>query len=387
MANLKLDKFYQISPVISPGKIVQVGWGADSDGDVLEQFPPDRYQDAWHQFLFVPLDYGNYAIVCKNSGKVVSVSHRDNGDGRWIEQWDWLSDVNDQEAQHIKLNDTPNSGTYYFQFQHSGKYMAVSWRNSNDGNYMEQWQFEGKDWQQFKVEELSNSITLPTATIKPRPVAPDYTGTNINETLPESSEKAITAASLVPFFMVDDPFYNDSATQFNASPYYLLEKTEQWIRISTNIVSPGDKIVYTRKVGISEAHQTTMQSTVDMSLGVDIGLQFRALSGALSANISTQLSMTESTTTTQMKEETITREILNNADESDSFTIYQLETQFHLKRSDRSYVIDPWAARFERDTVTRSYLQSIQTTDNTLRAETSAELQKRLINKKSYLRS
>src|SRR5690242_19522683 len=105
MANLKLDKFYQISPVISPGKIVQVGWGADSDGDVLEQFPPDRYQDAWHQFLFVPLDYGNYAIVCKNSGKVVSVSHRDNGDGRWIEQWDWLSDVNDQEAQHIKLND------------------------------------------------------------------------------------------------------------------------------------------------------------------------------------------------------------------------------------------------------------------------------------------
>jgi hypothetical protein len=349
------NKYYEIRPVKDLAKIVQVGWGADTPGDTFEVYPPGRYDANWHKFLIYPLDDSHYAIVCKNSGKVMKVSRDDNNNGRWIEQWDWLPDAFGQARESVYFQSV-TSDTHALKYKGTGKYMTLSNRSVNDGNVCEQWEWQNGDWQYWKLVPLSEGITLPSVPTAPPPVAPNYDPAGgLDQSLPEKSETVVTEYALLPFFMVNDPHFSDVLKKFQSNPYYLLLKRQFYAKVFKEILIPGQTITYSVATGIRETEQREFEVTVSMTVGMDYGLNFKKFSTSLQWEISKQIRTLVSTSTEESKEINISRTMTNTAAHTISFTVYQLVTEYQALRSDGTSVGGPWRVKSANDTVTRVY--------------------------------
>ncbi|MGH0945293.1 RICIN domain-containing protein [Bacillus mycoides] len=366
---IKQNKFYEIRPAKDVSKVVQVGWGADSNGDTFEIYPPSREGGDWQKFLIFPLDDDYYAIVCKNSGLMMKVSRDDNDNGRWIEQWEWLDEEWEQARESVYFEDR-GSNTYAFQYKGTGKYMALSNRSTHDGNVCEQWEWQGGDWQYWKLTELSDSIVLPRVETYPPPVAPDYDPIGgINQVLPEKSPTVTTNTALLPFFMVNDPYYTNVLQKFKSNPYYLLVKKQYYEKIAYQILSPSEVYSYTETSGITETEQKEFEQTVSMTIGMDYGLQYKKFSASLKYEISNSIRTLVSNTVQHSKETTTTRTITNPLTQSASWTQYQLVTEYQVLRANGTPVDSPWSVKQENHSVSRFYPNAQSVLESTKQKE------------------
>lgn len=374
---IKQNKFYEIRPAKDISKIVQVGWGANSMGDTFEVYPPGRYPADWHKFLIVPLDDDFYAIVCKNSGLVMKVSRDDNNDGRWIEQWEWLDEEWEQARESVFFQEV-GSNTYALLYEGTGKYMTLSGRSSHDGNVCEQWEWEDGNWQHWKINELSDSIVLPEIETALPPVAPDYDPAGgINQVLPEKSDTVITDTALLPFFMVNDPHYTDALKKFQNNPYYLLVKKQYYEKTASQILAPSEVYAYTETSGITEIEQNEFEQIVNMSIGMDYGLQFKKFSASLKYEISNSIRTLISKSIERRTETATTRTITNPLAQPASWTQYQLVTEYQVLRANGTPLDSPWSVKLDNHSVSRFY----PNTTSLLESTTQRELLEALKNK------
>ncbi|PGD92847.1 toxin [Bacillus pseudomycoides] len=328
------------------------------------------------RFAFFQLDGGAYAIVNKNSGKVVTF-----GTGSWVsggpipasetlQQQKWTGEAKQKWNLRDLGSNGQGSNNYEIVNQANGKVPSYRWIGSvvDNTEYLQLDNSNPSDAD--KVFTLFNgtmnlggmdftffndTISVPklpaTGT---RPEAPVYTG-GADQQLPQTSNSVVVGASLIPCFMVNDNQASDF-TKIHNSPYYTLVKEEYWDKTFSKVIQPGLSESYSYKTGVSSVDQQKMTDTLSMKIGADLGIKFGDASASLKSEISRTIQTEISTTNSEATEETRSYTATGEPGKATGYTQYQLATKYTLKRADGSIVSDPWVVKNDKITVTRKTL-------------------------------
>ncbi|OFD68761.1 RICIN domain-containing protein [Bacillus mycoides] len=325
------------------------------------------------KFAFFQLDGGAYAIVNKNSGKIVTI-----GDASWfgdrniipgrdtLQQQSW----NGEAKQKWNLRDLGDNN-YEIMNQGNGKVASYAWQGTLADNveYVDLDNSNPSDADRVftlfngTVNIFGQNITFFNDTISvpklpatgTRPDAPNYTG-GVDQQLPQASNSVVVGASLIPCFMVNDNQASDY-TKIHNSPYYTLVKEEYWDKTFSAVIPAGLTRNYSFKTGMSSVDQQKMTDTLSMKIGADLGLKFGEQSASIKSEVSRTLQTEISTTNTEATEETVTSTVESEAGKTTGFTEYQLATKYTLKRADGSIVSDPWVVKNNKITIARKNAQ------------------------------
>ncbi|MEH7706728.1 toxin [Bacillus toyonensis] len=324
------------------------------------------------RFAFFQLDGGAYAIVNKNSGKIVTY-----GEGSWfadryrlggetLQQQSW----NGEAKQKWNLRDL-GSNNYEIVNQGNGKVPTYQWQGSLADNveFLKMDNSNPSDADKVftlfngTVNFLGQNITVFNDTFSVpnlpatgnRPDAPNYTG-GVDQQLPQTSNSVVVGASLIPCIMVNDNQASDY-TKIHNSPYYTLVKEEYWDKTFSAVIPAGLTRNYSFKTGMTSVDQQKMTDTLSMKIGADFGLKFGNATASIKSEISRTLQTEISTTNTEASEETVTSTVISEPGKTTGYTEYQLATKYTLKRADGSIVSDPWVVKNNKITIARKNAQ------------------------------
>ncbi|WP_162160590.1 RICIN domain-containing protein [Paenibacillus gorillae] len=332
------NQFYKIVAKHS-GKVVSVHQNSTADNANITQY-------YWHggdsqRWIFIQLNNNYYAIVAKHSGKVVSVYQNSTADNANVHQYYWHGG----NSQQWFLQDQGDSFNSVIN-KNSGKVMSVHQNSTADNANITQYTWHGGDSQRWKPEAVE-SFTLPSVPTYPVPDVPQYE--DINDILPELTEKVTTNYTLAPFIAVDDPYFgdNDTPQQIKTNLYYLYVRKQYWKRVASHTLAPNETHKYSQTTGMTQEDQNIVSKTVGHTIGVDVGFQFgkedkRHSSAGLSYQYTTELATHESHTTTQMTEETKELTINNPYPYNVAWSKYVLVSEYSVQRSDGTFVNEPW---------------------------------------------
>lgn len=332
--------FYRIRTFC--GKMLDVAGQSTSNDAFVVQYPINNQKN--QNFLVFNLDDGYSIIAAEHSGKVLDISERFQhiGLGALI-QYEFRGSDNQKFL-------IANNGT--IAVKRSGKVFDVPGANTKDINIIE-YSFNNAVNQKFTFVRLKNfQVTKPsTGTLPP---APDFTKNDINEQLPDKTNPVITHYTNIPYFMVHDNTLN-AQQKIQTSPYYKLVKIQYWEKVTQRILGPKDEYSYEKKKGMSRTDQISMTETVSMSIGADFGFMFKGFSANLSAQVTRELSVTKSTSTTEMTEETFTETYKNPFNYELARAQYMLVNEFYVTRMDGTRITANWTVRDDKQTVTRIF--------------------------------
>lgn len=225
----------------------------------------------------------------------------------------------------------------------------------HDVTWIKEDYFNNKDNQKFTFERVEN-FQVPNLSKGSLPPAPDFKN-NKDEDLPNKTTPVITNYSNTPYIMVNDPTFN-SQQKIQSSPYYRLVKLQYWEKTTQRVLGPGDSYEYKKTKGISRTDQQSMTATVSMSIGTDFGFMFKGISSKFSKKISSELSVTKSTSITEMTEETYTESYSNPFNYELARAQYMLVSEFYVTRMDGTRITGNWTVRDAAQTVTRIFPKS-----------------------------
>ncbi|PEQ68072.1 RICIN domain-containing protein [Bacillus cereus] len=291
------------------------------------------------RFIFMSLDNQLYAIVSANSGKVVYT----NGDKFYQASW------NGDDSQKWSLT---NTSANYFEIK-SQKYGKVASYGSGGGEYVDlDYPNAGDNDRLFQLifDQPANSLSKPSLPVpQNRPSVPTYTS-GPYETMPDRSESRVVGASHIPYFMVNDGSRSDNI-KLNSSPYYKLLKEVYWEKVFSTVVAPNQQQQYSYTTGVSSEDQKTMSDTLQMTFGLDLGLNFQKATAALSASITRTLNTTISSTNSNSTSTSISSVVSGTAGYVTGYTIYQLVSKYTLYRADGTSVSNPVITRSPNEIV------------------------------------
>ncbi|MED2935513.1 RICIN domain-containing protein [Bacillus wiedmannii] len=247
------------------------------------------------KFLIFTLD-NNYSIIAaKHSGKVFDLAYNPSGD-RLLQYY-----FNNGDIQKFFIS---NEGIISVKIngQVLDVYRGETWENAP----IVGWHYQGSPNQKFSLVK-AGSVSVKPPAMGTLPAAPDFTTTDLNERLPDSTEPVSTHATYLPYFMVKDPYYN-AQQKIQNSPYYILVRRQYWEKITQRVLGAGESYQYEQTTGVSRTDQTSMTETTEISIGADLGFMFKGFSLGLSTSITKTLSVTKSISTEESKinKETIT---------------------------------------------------------------------------------
>ncbi|MGG4446963.1 RICIN domain-containing protein [Brevibacillus porteri] len=303
--------------------------------------------------MFVPLNNNYYAIVDKFGGNVADSV--DTKPGHWVLTPQW----NGGDTQQWFLHDL-EGGYQKISNKLSGLVIDTSFPNV----LMSQW--NGGDTQRW-LPEAVESFTLPSVPTYPVPAVPQYE--DINDTLPEFTEKVTTHYTLAPFIAVDDPHYKDTPQQIKTNPYYLYVRKQYWRRVASHTLAPNEVHKYSQTTGMTQEDQNMVSTTVGHTIGADVGFQFGKedkshSSASLSYQYTTQLATHESHTTTKLTEETKELSIDNPNPYIVAWSKYVLVSEYSVQRSDGTLVREPWTVTDPNTTQSSYYPLTAKLLDN-----------------------
>ncbi len=357
------NKYYQIKLKSDLNKVWDVVQGEQGNNQAILLYEAHKGDN--QKFMFFPLDGDLYAIVNKNSGKVVRVSGNKpqfGGDAMMdksevLTQNTWTGAA-DQQWYFRDL------GGYYYEIVNQGYGKVASYAYT--GNLISNAEFvdldnsnPSDDKRVFSISTFNDSITLPTLpTIGERPAAPDYDYYgDVGQKLPKTTTPVVVGASLVPCIMVNDGQTSDY-TKIHTSPYYTLVKEEYWDQVYTAVIPSGATNSYTFKTGVTNTDQQKMTYTLSMKIGADLGLKFSDQTAALKFEIARTIQTEVSTTSAELSETTVQRTVTGEAGKpATGFTEYQLATKYSLYRQDGTMVSNPWVVKDNQTTVARKIVQ------------------------------
>ncbi|MEC2866938.1 hypothetical protein BK767_01865 [Bacillus thuringiensis serovar kyushuensis] len=263
--------------------------------------------------------------------------------------------------------------SYLIRSNMSGKLAVIENGSKNNAALIVQYDQQSVgngEWEFHPVE----SFTMPTLPeLKPQPSSPVYSESGgEGQAMPDTSEKAVVAATLFPAVMVRNNSWSLS-TQMRYSPYYILEKQQYWKKVVNLSFAPGESKTTTYKYGMRETDQTTMHNTISMTVGMDSGVNIEGVTESMKGEITNSLEITESHTTELMKDydETIT---ISNPFQKQSmqYAKYILTTEFVLKRTDGS-VADSWSMTDNNTVHTTSYPRMSEDTRFTIESQSNSQ--------------
>lgn len=372
----KNDRYYSIHLKSNSKKVWNVSQASNDKDRAILLWQGGTADN--EKFAFFQLDGGAYAIVNKNSGKIVTF-----GDASWfgdrgilpgnetLQQQSWTGDA----KQKWNLRDQ-GSNNYEIVNQANGKVPTYQWAGSLVDNveYLKLDNSNPSDPDKvFKLFDGSGTILFP-GTVIPTPIGPDssisvpnlpatgtrpdapnYTG-GVDQQLPQTSNSVVVGASLIPCIMVNDNQASDY-TKIHNSPYYTLVKEEYWDKTFSAVIPAGLTRNYSFKTGMTSVDQQKMTDTLSMKIGADFGLKFGDATASIKSEISRTLQTEISTTNTEASEETVTSTVISEPGKTTGYTEYQLATKYTLKRADGSIVSDPWVVKNNKITIARKNAQ------------------------------
>nr|WLN44374.1 Tpp insecticidal protein [Bacillus thuringiensis] len=339
--------FYRIRTFC--GKMLDVVGHSTSDNALVVQYSINN--QANQNFLIFTLDDGYSIIAAENSGKVLDISQHSLIKGILIQ-----FGFGNADNQKFLIS---NNGT--IAVKHSGKVFDIPGASTSNDAPVIEYNFNNAVNQKFTFERVKN-FQVPSPSIGTLPPAPDFKN-DINELLPDRTNPIITSFSNIPYIMANDKTFN-SHQQIQSSPYYKLVKIQYWEKVTQRILGPQDSYDYKKTKGISRTDQVSMTETVSMSVGVDFGFMFKGFSASLSTKITRELSVTKSTSTTEMTEETYTESYKNPFNYELARAQYMLVNEFYVARMDGTRITANWTLRDNTQTVTRIFPKSKSSTDS-----------------------
>ncbi|PFX69849.1 insecticidal toxin [Bacillus cereus] len=271
------------------------------------------------QFLIFTLDDGYSIITSVISGKVLDISQSGSLKGHVIQHY-----LNHGNHQKFLVG---NNGT--IAAKHSGKVFDVyKASTANNVPIKEDNPHNGAN-QKFTFERV-RTFTVPSPSKGTLPPAPDFKN-DINEVLPDKTNPVITHDTNIPCIMIDDKTFS-SPQKIQYSPYYKLVKIQYWEKVTQRILGPRDTYSYQKSKGVSRTDQSSMTETVSMSIGADFGFMFKGFSASLSTRVTKELSVTKSTSYTEMTEETYTESYTNPFNYALARAQYMLVNEFYVTR-------------------------------------------------------
>ena len=288
-----------------------------------------------------------YNIQCKHSGKVLDVYKGLKDDSTKVIQYNFNNGDN-QKFLLFSLDDN----SYMIGAKHSGKVFDICGGSKDDGANLIQFTPHGSGNQRFLIKSSENDAIIE-AKHRPKPnklgelvdvVIPRLK--DFDTILPEKTDEVRVSETLIPYFCINDDTF-DLATAIKKTPYYKLAKVEYWKKLYqiefSGVFDETKKVTY--KSGMSEEKNKQFTNTTSISVGADLGFSFYGLTAKLSTQISNELRISQSTTTTSVKETTI-EETLTTTDsrKGKRFIVAKwcLVDKYVLERADGT-IVDTWS--------------------------------------------
>jgi hypothetical protein len=295
----------------------------------------------WHggnnqRFLIFPLDNGYYAIANKYSGLVVDGSKENNS----VQQWEWNG------GKHQQWILEQNAG--YYVIKNNLRGLVLDGSKENDS--VQQWKGHGGNNQQWKIEDVE-TITLPTFKTGSLPDIPRFTASGQN--LPESTEKVITAYTLIPCIMANDSWSHSQ--KIKESPYYALIKREYWKIEFQEDFGPHDEKENIATYGMRTSHHQSMEQTTGITVSADAGFAFKGFSASISTTVTHELKVSSSTSSEKMEEKTVKFKYNNPTGTTISYGKYAHVSEYQLLRMNGTFVDNPWSVTNENNTRTTTW--------------------------------
>lgn len=124
-------------------------WGGDIDH--VQTFPR-ALTDAQAKYVASHVDYGTYHVEPVHAqGKAVETAGGGTNDGDNVQQWEY----NAFPTQQWRIESLGN-GTYRLENTNSGKYLEVAGAGTGDGDNVQQWTWNGGDHQKWALQLLDD---------------------------------------------------------------------------------------------------------------------------------------------------------------------------------------------------------------------------------------
>lgn len=292
-----------------------------------------------------PIDLGYNVFFNLNSGKVISVASNSIQEGAHITQYHWTGN----DSQKWAIKDTNYWMDNAIENYASGRVISLENQSIEDNVHLVQYLYTDEIHMKWVGYELEPFTTIPTVATEILPPPPQYN--NIDEQLPAQTTPVITAYTVAPFFAIYDQKYgSNTAAQVKGTPFYLYIKRQYWQKVESHVFAPSEQFKYTETSGITQTEQDVSAEITSNTIGADAGLQFRKFSLGLSEQYTEQLATIKSSTTEEMKEQTVEYTINNPYDYRVAWTKYILCTEYHIERPDGTVVGSPWTLKNKSET-------------------------------------
>ncbi|RYD24133.1 MAG: hypothetical protein EOP88_01405 [Verrucomicrobiaceae bacterium] len=140
---------------VKSGKALEVAGMSTTNGAALQQWP--WLNNMGQQWRLADGGSGYWRICNRNSGQVFDVAGVNSADGTAITQWpDWKGG-----GQLWAFDETipfANNSVYSLNAMHSNKVLDVQNPNLNDGANVGQYDWNGNNWQKWRVEDLGSGF-------------------------------------------------------------------------------------------------------------------------------------------------------------------------------------------------------------------------------------
>lgn len=312
---------------------VAVGW----NGDIIRWAKTGGREQQW---LLIPVSDEKCKIMTRQNGEYMAVGW--NGD---IVRWAATGGL-EQEFSFVNKD---SYGQWNIQEGTKNEFVAVGW----DGDII-RWAQSNRNDQRFKLIAAPGERSRPS--VRPGQYQagqiPDVPRvTEVGKAPPEKSALYLIGEMAVPAVLVQDPAFSGKIPQVESSPYYVLTRDQYWDRsfgrgYYYDIQGAGETTFREQiKVGFSTTQAASIERTLGLKVTEEGGFSFGAdLSGvkltgtaSIKREITQQLKVTTSTSTTRMTEEI--REVTIKIPPGRHVRVsWSLVDRYTLKRHDGSKV-------------------------------------------------
>jgi hypothetical protein len=286
------------------------------------------------KFAAFSLDDGCFILAAMHSGRVLDVSGGSQNSKVPIIQYDYHGGDN----QRFEFEDAGN-GYCTIKAKHSGKALDVRGGSQASDVPIIQYDYHGGDNQKFKLEKVG-TLKVPTrseeTSLGDIPRFTDY-----GQILQDSQPVIVGQVSL-PYFLVRDTLPRN--IQIKTSPYYKLTHEQYWKKVLDDEFTGSEtlKQTYTFKSGMERTKRQSFEKLTSMSVGLDFGLKFEAVSLGFQSKISSELKHAISTEEKSLEEREETLEVEITPKGRLAYAGFVLIDRFSLERANGTKIGDTW---------------------------------------------
>ncbi len=323
------------------GKVVGIDGGNEENGWEVIIF--DDSSTAEDQlFLVFTSNDGSLMFANKKSGKVIGIAGEaaNTQKGAKLIQWSASKTAEDQiwDTKRVPGQDDLYEIVSYKSGLIAGVYGGVT-HNTENGQPLILWPYTDAEDQKWTFDKRDSISIPPLPKVEVLPECPQYRNSPM-EFLPDQypHSPALTHVARIPYLFVSDPGLPPK-TQIQTTPYYTIEKREQWIKTIAIALAPGQTEEKEYPVGITLETQERLNADLGFKIGSEADIILNEIVIAkMNWQLTARLGYTTTTSHTIMINKTHKDTLRNPLMETLGYTEYIKEIKLTLKRMNGSIV-------------------------------------------------